>query len=124
MDFMFLLDGVVWASRARRTSWAVGEPGSEPGSEPRPSVCTYDMVESSVSVTDWSVRRSLARGGDLTLGFCYQTASLVLTIWLIVRLRFLQKVGAFSSAFVLQGQSKLASYQILVTMLYLHHSFP
>jgi hypothetical protein len=113
MDFTFLLDGAVWASRARRTLLAVGEPGSEP----RPSVCTDGMVESSVaSVTGWSMRRSLARGGDLTLAFCYQTASLVLTIRLIVRFRFLQRVGAFSSAFVLQGQLEVVSYQILVTM--------
>jgi hypothetical protein len=28
MDFTFFLDGAVWASSARRTSSAVGEPGS------------------------------------------------------------------------------------------------
>jgi hypothetical protein len=42
MDFTIFLDGAVWASSARRTSLAVGEPGS--------MTCTGSMIGAAVSL--------------------------------------------------------------------------
>ena len=65
MDLMFLLDGAVWAWRARRTSVAVGEAGST-------IACVFGgVLDLAVSVTgSWSTSRGLARGGDAMLDFC------------------------------------------------------
>jgi hypothetical protein len=60
MDFTFFLDGAVWASSARRTSLAVGEPGFP--------TCTGG----SAVVVSCSLRRGLVvrrPGGDDTLDF-------------------------------------------------------
>ena len=101
MDFTFFLDGAFWASRARRTSLAVGEPGS---SNPTDSMvgssvtgwstrcgfawlvmasvtgwstrCDFvrggDVMLVTAAVAGWPTRRGLARGGAVKLAFCYQ----------------------------------------------------
>ena len=71
MDLMFLLDGAVWAWRARRTSVAEGEPGS--------IACVFGgVLDLAVSVTGgWSISRGLVRGEDVTLAFCYRKADLL-----------------------------------------------
>lgn len=78
MDLMFLLDGAVWAWRARRTSVAEGESGS--------IGCVFGgVLDSVVSVTgSWLTSRSLERGGDATLAFCYKKARANLVSQLMV----------------------------------------
>src|SRR5271155_2402060 len=71
MDFMFLLDGAVWAWRAQRTSVAEGESGS--------IACIFEgVLDLAVSVTgSWSTSCGLERGGNATLAFCYRKANLL-----------------------------------------------
>ena len=71
MDLMFLLDGAVWAWRARRTSVAEGESGS--------IACVFGgVLDVAVSVAgSWTTSRGLERGGDARLAFCYRKATLL-----------------------------------------------
>jgi hypothetical protein len=69
MDLMFLLNGAVWAWRARHTSVAVGESGS--------ITCIFgNVLDLAVSVTGSSIC-GLEWGGKTALGFCYRKANLL-----------------------------------------------
>jgi hypothetical protein len=69
MDLMFLLDGAVWAWRARRTSVAVGKSGF--------IACVFGgVLDLAVSVTGSSIC-GLEQGGKTALAFCYRKANLL-----------------------------------------------